>query len=1267
MKSAADQLLEDVPELDRESADSLAATLPEDFFRLFDSAARGRQVRLVLSLNPDVPCRVQAEELPGGAGRIIVAALDHPGEFSWISGLISAYGANIRAGEVYTLTPRPAPESRGDARRPRRGARSPGTRRRPVAPAASPEAGRRILDVFELVNLPEAPVICAQTLEDALRHCHELQRREGGDAAGRWVASQVAERLLSRRDPPPAVLFPLEIEIAPATDHGATRLDVRGQDTPAFLYCLSNALAVNRIYIDSVRIRTFRDQVADVFRVKTAAGRPLSSAAERDRLRLAVLVTKQFSHFLGSAADPFKALTHFNDLLGRLPVDADAVRQTLRDPDFLRDLARLLGASDYLWEDFIRLQYENLVPLLKRTETGAERPDRRTLLKRLRVAVARSRTWEDKVRELNKFKDRELVKLDVEHLLDLGRDMASLSEALTVLAEAVIQTALEIGSRELRKRYGVPRNVAGRPCAFSVMGLGKLGGRELGYASDLEMLCVYADNGVTDGAEPISAAEFSNRLAERVRDAIHARREGIFETDFRLRPHGAHGPLACSLETFCRYYAAGGDALDYERQALIKMRCVAGDRALGRRIEAFRDEILFHARTVKYEAIEGLRRRQHRELAAGNRLNAKYSAGGLVDVEYAVQYLQILHGHAAPELRSPNTITALRRLGELGYLPADECENLLGAYVFLRRLINALRILRGHARDLEVPETDSLEFAHLARRMGYCPRSGQTAAEQLRTDLGAHMAYVRDFCRRRFGRALLVTRETGNLADVALAADMPPDTLRAILQRTGFRDPDRAAGNLRRLAESSSDRDLFCQVAVLAEPLLRNSADCDMALNNWERFVHAVISPRSFHESLLREPQQMEIFLDIMAASQFLADVLTRNPETLGWVVSPEQFLREKDRKAFMREVRDDTRGLSEREHILNALRRARRRHILRIGARDLCLGVPFEQTVQELSWLAEALIHAVFTAEADHSPNARELLDSDRLTVLAFGKLGGRELNYSSDVDLLFYLSGPTPGAGELETAAKLCRRVIRSLSLNTPDGYIYRVDMRLRPFGRDGALVGTGAGLERYYASRSARPMETQALLKARPILGDRRGADDLLQRLLEIGVRQRTPADFAHEARRLRTRTHSHKAAAGGPGPARINLKTGPGGIRDIEFSVQLLQLRHLGAYPALRTPTTLDALNRLVECEVLELETARAIRERYILLRRIEHLLQIMDDRQIHDLPDTPESFRALARRLRRQDPNPEALRREVLDALRANSTLFDRTSAPAHNN
>jgi glutamate-ammonia-ligase adenylyltransferase len=575
-------------------------------------------------------------------------------------------------------------------------------------------------------------------------------------------------------------------------------------------------------------------------------------------------------------------------------------------------------------------------------------------------------------------------------------------------------------------------------------------------------------------------------------------------------------------------------------------------------------------------------------------------------------------------------------------------------------------MLRGNAKDLEVPPLESLEFGHLARRMGYTSTSGRSAAERLRADLGGYMAYVRDFCRRRFGRSVLVSRDTGNLADVGLALDLDADTTREILERTGFENWERAAWNLRSLVAAGGDRDLLCQVVVLAEPLLRASADSDMALNNWERYIQKVISPRAFHESLLRRPQEMEIFLDIVAASQFLADVLIRNPEYFPWVLQPDNLLQHRSPQDFRSQILEETRAVTQADRVFDAIRRTRRRELLRIGTRDLCLGVPFEETVQDLSRLAAEVIRSVLLVEAGNIDGASQILGRGGLTVLAFGKLGAGELNYSSDVDLLAFLDGPgSTGADatEQEVATRLLQQAIHTLTTASQEGHLYRVDMRLRPFGSQGALVGSRDALVDYYRHK-ARPWEVQALLKAGAVVAQdpAKERDFLLERIRD-GLRRWSASDLAADARRSRL-AGRQRAAARRPGQTpRLDVKTGEGGIRDVEFAVQHLQLLYHNRGPELLVPATLPAIQKLVSHGVLDPEKGTTLEHNYLLLRRIEHLLQIMHDRQIHAMPTDDNSLQALCRRLNRDQDSPARLRRDVETALQTNLTFFDHTCTP----
>jgi glutamate-ammonia-ligase adenylyltransferase len=281
------------------------------------------------------------------------------------------------------------------------------------------------------------------------------------------------------------------------------------------------------------------------------------------------------------------------------------------------------------------------------------------------------------------------------------------------------------------------------------MGLGKFGGRELGYASDLELLVVYQEAGTTE-VSGIENGELFDRLVQDVVETLEAREEGIFHIDLRLRPHGKKGPLASPLGLLRDYYRPGGDAHPFERQALIKMRFVAGDPALGREVEAFRDDYVWSGEPWDMAEALRLRERQVAELVPPGRFNVKLSRGGLVDVEYTAQYLQIRHGREHASLRTPRTLQALAALADLRILSGAEAETLREGYVFWRRMADALRMVRGQASDLLLPDEGSEELRLLARRLGYKGRDWAEAAAALDADIDRNRLAVQSLYDRRF-------------------------------------------------------------------------------------------------------------------------------------------------------------------------------------------------------------------------------------------------------------------------------------------------------------------------------------------------------------------------------------------------------------------------------------------------------------------------------------------------------------------------------------
>jgi glutamate-ammonia-ligase adenylyltransferase len=593
-----------------------------------------------------------------------------------------------------------------------------------------------------------------------------------------------------------------------------------------------------------------------------------------------------------------------------------------------------------------------------------------------------------------------------------------------------------------------------------------------------------------------------------------------------------------------------------------------------------------------------------------------------VDLEYSVQILQVSYGKEVPSLRTPLLREALEVLSEQGVLSEEEYARLVNAYSFLRQLINSMRMLRGSAIDLFFPSQESSEFAHLARRMGYSRGGPLEPSEQLRIDFETHSAAVRVFVERHFGRDSIPGTAAGNAADLVLSDHVPREIRESILREGGFDEPERAFTNIKSMAGGGSRRATFARLALLAFDILKRTPNPDMALNNWERFVKAQVSADFHYSLLLTQPMRLELLLGIFAGSQFLADALVRNPGFLDWVVAPEVLHRIRETKDIEEELGRVASGCSSHGEWLNRLRRLRRREMLRIGIRDICLGVPTREVMLELSRLADAFTKAVLDMRTREHPEGKK-----DFCILALGKLGGHELNYSSDIDLLGFWNddGGKNGQEQKTFFSRLMEDVRSDLSSHTEEGYAYRVDLRLRPFGRDGELVPSWSSVVRYYTD-TASLWEIQAALKMRPVAGNLRLGYSFMEKIQPVLLQNWKREDIVQSIEKMRTL--GMKTSAG----ATQDVKTGMGGLRDVEFLVQGLQLIHGGKIPSLLEGNTLNALELLGKENILPEPVTRDLKEDYLFLRRVEHCLQILEDRQIHAIPKDKREQRALARRL-----------------------------------
>ncbi|MFP4209714.1 MAG: glutamate-ammonia-ligase adenylyltransferase [Alkalispirochaeta sp.] len=1221
------------------AAEEVLASLPPRYFELYDDEEIAAHAAAIASLSDDYPVRIVSRffvTASGGdeSGRsdprsctFTVCTWDAPGLFSYISGILGARQFNIQSGEVFTG-----------------------------------ENGI-VVDTFSgILEDDSEPDRWCTALEHELASLFVPLRRnpprseEVRVAVMERVAREYARRHAIQSDVSSETepLLPIRIDVDQVEQ--LTRVSVMSQDTPFFLYSLANALALQDMSIRQVEIETRGEEVRDTFWISHVRGGPITEAADRERLQLSILVTKQFTHALDQAADPLVAFTRFEELVGNVAGDGSGERlqNLLADPSAQRELARLLGASDFLWEDFIRLQYESILPLLRkrRNQRPLSTPPAE-LSGRLDDALAAADTPEKKRDALNAFKDREAYLIDADHILRRDTDFFFLSHRLTALAEVVVRRAYDLAWEELTGLYGVPRSAAGLPAVYAVFGLGKLGGSALGYASDIELMTIYSDHGDTDsGDRRISNREFFERLVRGVDEVIESKREAIFEIDLRLRPYGEDGPKAVHVESFIDYFGPGGKAHSAERLALIRMRHIGGDLDLGRRMIAVRDQLVYEADSINVQEIRDLRRLQAEEKAGGGRLNAKFSPGALVDLEYNVQLLQVREGRTHRGLRNPGIHAGLRELSELGTIDRNEADAMIRAYRFLRNLINGLRMLRGNAQDLFLPPFDTVEAAHLARRMGYRDTAEQSAAEQLRIDFDVETAAVRSFVERHLGEEAIPELPAGNPADLVLSDRLSEERSALILKTAGFRNPSRGIINLRRIAGNGPERELFARLLVLAWDYVVRSGDPDMALNNWDRFTEQIGDRGAFFRELLAQPRRIEIMILIFAGSQFLSDTLIRNPSFLGWISDASVVSDRRDAERMALQLRREIESTESRQDRLDIIRRFRRREILRIGTKDICLKGEFIEVVEELSDLARGIVQTSLERVLEETPPERR---PGRICILAFGKLGGDELNYSSDIDLLAVYEPDETIVDQERCAATVFRQVVRDLSDFTLEGQAYRVDLRLRPWGNAGRLVYALPTLERYYREEAAL-WELQALLKLGPIAGDEELGWELLGTLrptVASRVDRAGRESIVATVRQLRARAVvEHNAAPNLPGSlVGADVKNGEGGIRDIEFLVQALQMLHQKLSPEVVTGNTLAALDRLEEAGILGADVVATLRDDYLFLRRIEHFLQVYDDQQLHSIPAEPEAQSKLARVLLGDEATPEELFLRLDETLR----------------
>ena len=865
---------------------------------------------------------------------------------------------------------------------------------------------------------------------------------------------------------------------------------------------------------------------------------------------------RQLENLVNESADPARAAHYLAELQSRSPQFLSNLNE-----HYSQLVVTVFSVSRFLSEELLRRPEELLeVDTLDRALSREEFQQR--LLHFLTQRQVNAATSHD----LALFRRRELLRIVLRDVL-VRAELSEVVEELSNLADAILASALDSAQHDLEQRYGPPicRDAAGSevPAGFAILALGKLGGRELNYSSDIDLLFLHGGAGETAGPETISNQEFFGKLANRYTHLLSTYTAAglCYRVDLRLRPDGTLGDVCISLNGAMAYYAER--ARDWELQMLIKARVAAGDEVLGRALlDAVEPAI--YSTTLDFSAIETMSATRERisEKVARKRLNRqgfdiKLARGGIRDIEFLVQCLQRLHGGREPWVRHGGTMLALTRLLDKDLLSATEYSRLGNAYRFLRTLEHRLQI--EDDRQTHSLPTPAMELEQVAKRMPFARQgtpTGGNVALHLTSELTQHLENVQAIYERivHAQRPLHYSPVTGGSSYDDASA---PDGI------AHSRSMDQEGG-----LPETMQRSLEAAAPQVAQAVLQFRVRSGQRLIN--SFLGRLLEYPRYLDLLNSNSMLTDYVLQIFSSSPFLSEQLIRSPELL------EEVLRVADHpnKRWVFE------GLAAPLSDLGALRRFFRREMLRIQAGSICLREPVFQTLDRTSALAEFVIARAYRVALEHGiAHAREHATpakpftepQSEIMVVALGRLGMREFDVGSDADLTFII--PDAEAERLTFWIRVAEHLIEILTAYTGDGTILSLDTRLRPNGREGLLVQTESAYKEYFDTK-AEAWEGIAYMKARAVAGDVERATKFLSDLQQVDWRRYGQSGRSkQDLRVMRTRLQREQGEAN-------PLKAGIGGFYDADFILMYLRLKGAGLFfPSLNTPERIDVVEKM----------------------------------------------------------------------------------------
>ncbi len=818
----------------------------------------------------------------------------------------------------------------------------------------------------------------------------------------------------------------------------------------------------------------------------------------------------------------------------------------------------------------------------------------------------------DALRCLRQCVIERLVVLDTEQ----GADLSVVTRAMTELAEFSLEQACKLAFEQLDDLHGAPLKADGTRCPFWVVGMGKLGARELNVSSDIDLIYVFEEDGETCGrSDGRGQIDFQAYFAKAVK-LIYAligetQAHGfVFRVDLALRPNGLSGPSVVSLAALEEYFLIQGR--EWERFAWLKSRVVAPRCHLAQAI-ALRDTVLpfVYRRYLDYSVFEALRglhqqiRDQALRHSAGRPERAndvKLGRGGIREIEFTVQLLQVVRGGQFPELRTRPTLHALQRLARAKLMPEATAQALAQAYVFLRRVEHRIQYLDD--QQTHVMPTDAADLHWLALSMGF------DATPALLAELAQHRAVVAGEFERLLGqdgahaKAAPSDPAQAHTSHIEQAADL--ETLAALLPTAlaeRVRDwPDHP--RVRALREDGRQR--LVKLLKRTHQWLEEGSISPSAALRWCDWIEPLLRRESYLALLIERPQVHQQLLRLLGAARWTARYLLQHPGVIDELASPALLLERFDPEEMQRNLQERLQALvsvghDDEESLLNLLRRAHHAETFRTLARDVEGRLSVEQVADDLSALADVMLRV--TAQWVWQRLKNRHREAPAFAILAYGKLGGKELGYGSDLDIVFVYDDPHEQAGEVY--AQYVRKIIHWLTVKTAEGDLYEIDTALRPNGNSGLLVSDFESFANYQAQRgsnTAWTWEHQAMTRARFCVGqaDFQARFDAVREQVICAPRD-LPA-LAQEIGAMRDKLRQARPSRDGL----FDVKHSPGGMVDAEFAVQYLVLGHGHSHPGLRANVGNIALLQHAEAVgLLPLGVGQSAARAYRSLRRLQH--------------------------------------------------------------